>query len=195
MTGPIHAARTAERLQANRERRETRAPWYIHGPIPPRPEPTGTTACLPTKETIDYYQALPTLYGTSVAMTLASMSIHRVPFTPELIDYLEAKAIRDLRQRAARVAGVEAPLMILGETGTGKELLAQAIHAESARAERPFVGVNIAAVPETLLEAEFFGVAPGAYTGAELFLKLECAQVTGSFKLPDGRTAVEHTRG
>ena len=57
-----------------------------------------------------------------------------------------------------------------------------AIHAASARAPRPFVGVNIAAVPETLLEAEFFGVAPGAYTGAERKGR------DGKFKLADGGT-------
>jgi hypothetical protein len=73
-------------------------------------------------------------------------------------------------------------VLLLGETGTGKELLAHAIHAASRRAARPFVGVNIAAVPETLLEAEFFGVAPGAYTGADRKGR------DGKFKLADGGT-------
>ena len=87
--------------------------------------------------------------------------------------------IKNLARRAARTA---ASVLILGETGTGKELLAQAIHAASPRASAPFVAVNIAAVPETLLEAEFFGVAPGAYTGAEKRGR------DGKFKLADGGT-------
>ncbi len=70
-------------------------------------------------------------------------------------------------KRLVRKAGqISSAVLVLGETGTGKELVAQAIHAASDRADRPFVGVNVAAVPENLLEAEFFGVAPGAYTGA-----------------------------
>lgn len=68
---------------------------------------------------------------------------------------------------ARRVARSSSPVMLLGETGTGKELLAHAIHSVSSRASHPFVSVNIAAVPETLLEAEFFGAVPGAYTGAD----------------------------
>ncbi len=76
-------------------------------------------------------------------------------------------AALEVKRQARRVAGTESTVLLLGETGTGKELLAHAIHAASARAARPFVGVNIAAVPETLLEAEFFGVAAGAYTGAD----------------------------
>jgi transcriptional regulator with PAS, ATPase and Fis domain len=74
------------------------------------------------------------------------------------------------------------PVLLLGETGTGKEVLAHAIHAASARSAGPFVSVNIAAIPETLLEAEFFGVAPGAFTGAERKTR------DGKFKLADGGT-------
>jgi transcriptional regulator with PAS, ATPase and Fis domain len=76
-------------------------------------------------------------------------------------------AALEVKRQARRAAQAGSTVLLLGETGTGKELLAHAIHAGSARAAQPFVGVNLAAVPETLLEAEFFGVAPGAYTGAD----------------------------
>ncbi len=75
--------------------------------------------------------------------------------------------IVELKAKARRFAVREGPVLILGETGVGKELLAQAMHVASQRTAGPFVAVNMAAVPETLLESEFFGVAPGAYTGAE----------------------------
>jgi len=88
----------------------------------------------------------------------------------------------EVKRQARRVAQTGSTVLLLGETGTGKELLAHAIHAASTRASRPFVGVNIAAVPDTLLEAEFFGVAPGAYTGAERKGR------EGKFKLADGGT-------
>ena len=76
-------------------------------------------------------------------------------------------SVMALKEKGRRAAVTDSPVLILGETGTGKELLAQAIHAASLRAERPFISVNVATIPETLLEAEFFGVAPGAYTGAD----------------------------
>lgn len=88
----------------------------------------------------------------------------------------------DLKRQARRAAQSSSPVLLLGETGTGKELLAHAIHASSPRAKGPLVSVNIAAVPETLLEAEFFGVAPGAYTGADRKGR------EGKFKLADGGT-------
>ena len=91
-------------------------------------------------------------------------------------------AALEVKRQARRVAQIGSTVLLLGETGTGKELLAQGIHAASARAARRFVGVNIAAVPETLLEAEFFGVAPGAYTGADRRGR------EGKFKHADGGT-------
>ncbi|MGC5702642.1 sigma 54-interacting transcriptional regulator [Pseudomonas sp. NFXW11] len=73
----------------------------------------------------------------------------------------------EVKRRARRGASAESPILLQGETGTGKELLAQAIHAASPRAHKAFVSINSAAIPEALLEAEFFGTAPGAFTGAD----------------------------
>lgn len=91
-------------------------------------------------------------------------------------------AAQAVKRTARRAAATDSPVLILGETGTGKELLAQAIHATSPRASGRFVAVNAAAVPETLLESEFFGAAPGAYTGASR------TQRDGKLKLADGGT-------
>lgn len=76
-------------------------------------------------------------------------------------------AMLALRQQALRVAPLDSTVLLLGETGTGKELVAQAIHQASARADSPFVSINTAALPESLIEAELFGAEPGAYTGAD----------------------------
>ncbi|RKR24805.1 two-component system response regulator PilR (NtrC family) [Acidovorax sp. 93] len=77
-----------------------------------------------------------------------------------------SEAIRNVKQRVAKVARGMAPVLIHGESGTGKELVAQALHASSQRADGPLVAVNCGAIPENLLEAEFFGARKGSYTGA-----------------------------
>jgi two-component system response regulator PilR (NtrC family) len=78
----------------------------------------------------------------------------------------ESEAMRGLRAQIARLARSMAPIAITGESGSGKELAAREIHAQSTRAARPFIAVNCGAIPEALMEAEFFGYRKGAFTGA-----------------------------
>jgi two-component system response regulator PilR (NtrC family) len=78
----------------------------------------------------------------------------------------ESAVMRDLRAQIQRLARSMAPVSISGESGSGKELAARAIHAHSARADKAFIAVNCGAIPEALMEAEFFGYRKGAFTGA-----------------------------
>ncbi len=78
----------------------------------------------------------------------------------------ESDVMRAVKSRIARVARSMAPVLVHGESGTGKELVAKAIHGCSHRSDGPFVAVNCGAIPENLLEAEFFGAKKGSYTGA-----------------------------
>jgi DNA-binding NtrC family response regulator len=93
----------------------------------------------------------------------------------------DSEAIRRVIRMADEVARSEVTVLIEGESGTGKELVARMIHAKSARAERPFIFVNCAALPEQLLEAELFGHVKGAFTGA-------VTNKPGRFQLADGGT-------
>ena len=92
-----------------------------------------------------------------------------------------SQAVREVLGRIVRVAPTDATVLITGESGTGKELVAKAIHANSRRANRPFVPVNCAAISETLLESELFGHARGSFTGAVSARK-------GLFEEADGGT-------
>jgi DNA-binding NtrC family response regulator len=93
----------------------------------------------------------------------------------------ESESMRKVTQLADEVARSEVTVLIEGESGTGKELVARSIHLKSTRADKPFISVNCAALPEQLLEAELFGHVKGAFTGA-------VADKPGRFQLADGGT-------
>ncbi len=93
----------------------------------------------------------------------------------------QSPGMKKIRALVAQVAPTDSTVIILGETGTGKTLLARAIHDISARKKRPLVTVNCAAMPPTLIESELFGREKGAYTGASI-------QMAGRFELADRST-------
>jgi PAS domain S-box-containing protein len=93
----------------------------------------------------------------------------------------DSEALRQVLAKAEQVAGTESTVLIMGETGTGKELLARAIHNMSSRKDRTLVTVNCASLPPTLIESELFGREKGAYTGA-------LTRMTGRFETADGST-------
>ncbi len=93
----------------------------------------------------------------------------------------ESAAMREVFRLIGRVAASDLNVLVTGETGTGKELVARALHEESARRERPFVALNTAAIPSELLESELFGHEAGAFTGAT-------RRVAGRFEQAEGGT-------
>ncbi len=93
----------------------------------------------------------------------------------------ESRALREVKRMIERVAPTTATVLITGETGTGKDLVAQSLHLQSDRREQPFVKINCAAIPESLLESELFGHEKGAFTGAT-------RRKPGRFELADGGT-------
>ncbi|GBF32641.1 response regulator of zinc sigma-54-dependent two-component system [Desulfocucumis palustris] len=94
----------------------------------------------------------------------------------------ESKLIMEVKNQARKVAASNSTVLILGETGTGKEIFARAIHAASPFADKPFVALNCGAIPESLLESELFGYDEGAFTGARRGGK------PGKFELANGGT-------
>ena len=93
----------------------------------------------------------------------------------------QSTAIKNILAQAGQVAGTDSTVLIMGKTGTGKELLARAIHSMSLRKDRPMVTINCASLPPSLIENELFGREKGAYTGA-------MTRMIGRFELADGST-------
>jgi sigma-54 dependent transcriptional regulator, acetoin dehydrogenase operon transcriptional activator AcoR len=112
----------------------------------------------------------PTQHATAVAQPAPASGESAISRRLQLstLRYLDTgdPQISAVIKKLRMVRGRDIPIMILGETGTGKDLMAQAIHGDSDRASRPFVSVNCASIPETLIESELFGYEDGAFTGA-----------------------------
>jgi two-component system response regulator FlrC len=109
------------------------------------------------------------------------------PYHAAAVDGFVAADVRtlELKELARRVAATEVTVMINGASGTGKEVLARFIHAQSARAGGPFVAINCAAIPDTLLEATLFGYEKGAFTGAQRSTPGKFEQAQGGTLLLD----------
>ena len=102
--------------------------------------------------------------------------------TPKIVDFVsESRAMQLFMEDVYQVLASDSPILLMGETGVGKEHLAKAIHEESPRSHGPFISVNTAAVPESLLESELFGHEQGAFTGAVRYRR-------GAFELSHGGT-------
>jgi DNA-binding NtrC family response regulator len=117
----------------------------------------------------DYYKA-PYDAAMVAAAGRALMKTRAIPPTapaaaPALVG--SSQAMRDLREYIHRIAATDTSVLITGETGTGKDLVAQLLHRESPRRQKPFVSINCAAIPDSLLESELFGCERGAFTGAD----------------------------
>lgn len=120
-----------------------------------------------TEETIQkYYQSI---QDTRQALKHFSGSAAPVRFSGYTFENVigSSEKLRSAAELAQRVAPQNSPVMLVGETGTGKEIFAQSIHRSSPRAGKKFVAINCAAIPETLIESLLFGTAKGSFTGSE----------------------------
>jgi two-component system response regulator PilR (NtrC family) len=128
------------------------------------------------------YLAKPVALEQLRALVKQALKVPEKPSPPSSYQLLgESQAINQVRQMIERLAKSQAPVFITGESGSGKELAARMIHLGGPRAEQPFVPVNCGAIPENLMESEFFGYKKGAFTGAD-------ADREGFFQAANGGT-------
>jgi transcriptional regulator of acetoin/glycerol metabolism len=128
------------------------------------PQPEARAATVPAAAPVQPHLSAADLTAAATATRRAALPGQRASGLQYMLTGdAQVKLVVDKIQR---VLDRDIPLLILGETGTGKELLARAVHQDSARARHPFVGVNCASIPESLIEAELFGYEEGAFTGA-----------------------------
>ena len=136
---------------------------------------------------LEVLQVFGNLAASSVSRAQAHEAVKRenralrVNALPEDAIIGASESLRGVMALVERVATTNATVLLLGETGTGKELTARSVHLRSDRRKRPFIAINCAALPETLLESELFGHEAGAFTGAT-------AQKLGRFELAEGGT-------
>lgn len=138
-----------------------------------------------TEEAENFVKALRRYYGTVLKGNEdKSLRGHEHVGARYTFDHIigQSTSMRRVKDLALQAAKSDAPVLLVGETGTGKELFAHAIHNASMRSEGPFVEVNCASIPETLLESELFGYEEGAFTGARK------GGMPGKFELADGGT-------
>ena len=105
--------------------------------------------------------------------------LERIEGSPKLVG--DSRAMAQVKALIGKVAPTESTVLVLGETGSGKELVARAVHDQSPRSDKPFVAINCGALPENLIESELFGHAKGAFTGAD-------EHRTGLFEVASGGT-------
>ena len=122
-----------------------------------------TTPELPFDLTADFHQVIPANHKDK----LSQLFVGEAPDTAEFADIITQSAeMETLKQKAAIIAKREMPVLITGETGTGKELFAKAIHASSDRKDKPMLTINCGAIPSDLIDSILFGHTKGAFTGA-----------------------------
>jgi two-component system response regulator AtoC len=97
---------------------------------------------------------------------ISGNGLNAAEFPPDLTVFGESPAMLLIRQKIGKVSGADIPVLIQGESGTGKEVIARMVHRRSSRSQGPFIKVNCAAIPGTLLESELFGYEKGSFTGA-----------------------------
>jgi transcriptional regulator with PAS, ATPase and Fis domain len=131
----------------------------------------------------DVLNLLEHLKKAQESLTILSSKINDMGYAPHTFSSIigNSNRLQDAISIAKRVAKTSSTVLIKGETGTGKELFASAIHNESRRSNKPFIHVNCAAIPDSLLESEFFGFEKGSFTGAT-------RRKVGTFELADEGT-------